>query len=161
MLSKKPVDTFELPSGLHRVQLWVTDTKGRRSMIEKRVSVWESGVVSQLCFRSNTGDFMRPWEYKDDKGYGYLPGTEIHWTSEARGYGSKGCNEIYIAGTIQIKTGPGVFTVEMGGKEFWTEQMGTISVQGKPLDIKIHKEGTKKIFRYRDFSISPYSKKAK
>ena len=145
MLSKKPVDTFELPSGLYRVQLWVTDTKGRRSMIEKRVSVWESGVVSRLCFRSNTGDFMRPWEYKDDKGYGYLPGTEIHWTSEARGYGSKGCNEIYIAGTIQIKTGPGVFTIEMGGKEFWTEQMGTISVQEKPLDIKIKKEDRKKI----------------
>jgi hypothetical protein len=33
----------------------------------------------------------------------------------------------------------------MGGKEFWTEQMGTISVQGKPLDIKIKKEDRKKI----------------
>jgi hypothetical protein len=145
MLSNKPVDILELSPGRHRVELWVTDTKGSRSMIEKSVRVWEPGVIARLCFRSKTGAFMRPWMYKDEKGYGYLPGTKIHWTSEARGYGGMGCKEVYISGTIQIKTGPGVYTVKMGGKEFWTKKMGSISLQGKPLDIKIKKEGRKKI----------------
>jgi hypothetical protein len=145
LLSNKPIDTLELPPGMHRVKLLVTDTKGRRSMIEKRVTVWEPGVITRLCFNSSTGTFLRPWEYRDKKGYGYLPGTKINWPSEPRGYGGKDCREIYISGTIQIKTGPGVYTVEMGGKEFWTKQMGSIAVQGKLLDIPIKKEGPKKI----------------
>ena len=143
MLSKKSVDTFELPSGLHRVQLWVTDTKSRKSMFEKSVAVWEQGVIARLCFRGNPLGFMPPRIYKDE--YGYLPGTDIQWTSEPRGYGGKGCKEVYISGTIQVKTGAGVYSIEMGGKDFWTEQMGSISIQGKPLDIKIKKEGQKKI----------------
>ena len=145
MLSKKPVDTLELPSGLHRVKLWVTDTKGRRSMFEKTVAVWKPGVIARLCFSGNPIGFMPKRIYKDEYGYGYLPGTEFRWTSEPRMYSRKGCKEVHIYGTIQIKTAPGVYTVQMGGKEFWTEQMGSISVQGKPLDIKIKKEGRKKI----------------
>lgn len=143
MLSKKIVDTLELSSGLHRVQLWVTDAKGRRSMFEKSVTVWEPGVIARLCFMGNPHGFMPKRIYKDE--YGYLPGTNIRRTSEPHGYGSMGCKEVHIDGTIQIKTGPGVYTVEMGGKDFWTDEMGSISVQGKPLDIKIKKEGSKKI----------------
>ena len=71
--------------------------------------------------------------------------TKFRRTSEPRGYGGMGCKEVHISGTIQIKTGPGVYTVKMGGKEFWTKKMGSISVQGSPLDIKVKKAGRKKI----------------
>jgi hypothetical protein len=145
ILSKKPVDTLELPPGTHRVKLSVTDNKGRRSMSEKTVTVWKPGVVARLCFRSRPNGFMRQRRYNDEYGYGYLKGTEIRSTSEARGYGKKGCKEVHISGTVQIKTGPGVYTVKMGGKDFWTKQMGSIAVQGIPLDIPIKKEGPKKI----------------
>ena len=145
IVSKQPADILEMPPGLHRIQLWVTDTKGRRSMSERTVTVWEPGVVARLCFTGNPDGFLPKTMYKEEYGYGYLPETKIHWTSEPRGYGGKGCKEVHIDGTIQIKTGPGVYTVEMGGKDFWTEQMGSVSVQGNPLDIKIKKEDRKKI----------------
>jgi len=145
MLSNKPVDALELPPGSHRLELRLTDNRGRSSLTEKKVTVWEPGVVARLCFRSTTGTFLRGRKYDDKAGYGFLPGTQIYDTSEPRGYGGKGCKEVHITGTIQIKTGPGDYSVEMGGKEFWTEQMGTIAIQGKPLDIKVKKEGRKKI----------------
>jgi hypothetical protein len=145
ILSTKPMDILKLPSGLHRIKLRVTDTKGRRSMSEKSVTVWSPGVIARLCFMGPPNGFLLPGVYKDKYGYGYLPGTKFRRTSEPRGYGGMGCKEVHISGTIQIKTGPGVYTVKMGGKEFWTKKMGSISVQGKPLDIKIKKEGKKKI----------------
>ncbi len=146
LLSKKPVDTLELPPGRHHVELRVTDTKGRRGMSANSIAVWEPGVIARLCFRkSKTHNFMKPGRYKDEKGYGFLPGTKIRSTAEPRRYRNRGCTEVYITGTVQIKTGPGIYTVEMGGKEFWTEQMGSVSVQGKPLNVKVKKEGKKKI----------------
>jgi hypothetical protein len=146
IMSEKPAATLELQQGLRRVQLWVTDTSGRRSMYERRVTVWEPGVMARLCFTGNPDGFMPSnTMYKDEYGYGYLPGSTIRWTSEPRGYGGLGCKEVHISGTIQIKTGPGVYVVEMGGKDFWTEQMGSVSVQGIPLDIEIKKEDRKKI----------------
>jgi hypothetical protein len=146
ILSSKPADTFEFAPGLHQIELWVTDTGGRRSKFEKKVAVWEPGVITRLCFRkAEKRGFFRAWKYSDELGYGFLPGTEILGTAEPRRYGGMGCSEVRISGTVHVKTGPGVFTVEMGGKEFWTEKMGTISIQGKPLDIKVKKESNKKI----------------
>jgi hypothetical protein len=146
LLSKKPMDTLELPPGRHHVELRVSDTKGRRVISANSIAVWEPGVIARLCFRkSKTKSFMKLGIYKDEKGYGYLTGTKIRSTAEPRRYRKKGCTEVYVTGTVQIKTGPGLYTVEMGGKEFWTEQMGSVAVQGKPLEIQVKKEGKKKI----------------
>ncbi|MBI4698885.1 MAG: hypothetical protein HY758_08285 [Nitrospirae bacterium] len=120
MLSAAPADTLRLPAGRHRIELRVIDTKGRKSMSEKSVAVWRPGVIARLCFTENPFGFMPKRIYKDEYGYGYLPGTNIHWTSEPRRYGGTECKEVYIYGTVQVKTGPGVYTVEMGGKDFWT-----------------------------------------
>jgi hypothetical protein len=144
-LSEKPVDTLELPPGLHRISLWVSDNRERRSMSEEKVTVWKPGVIARLCFKSKPDGFMLKRAYDEEHGYGYLPGTTIRRTLEPRMYGDKGCKEVHISGTVQVKTGPGVFNVEMGGRDFWTERMGSISLQGKTLDIKVKKDSEKKI----------------
>ena len=142
--STKMDHTLDLPPGKHRISLRTTDNEGRSAVASQTVTVWDPGVVAQLCFRGRIEGFVGG-EYSDAKGFGFTRGTRLTETAEPRRQGKKGCPEVHIAGAVKVKTGPGRFTVEMGGTDFWTETMGNIRLQGNPLDVTIAKESTKKL----------------
>ena len=142
--SREISDVLSLPAGKHQVTLRATDSAERNAIASKTVTVWEPGVVAQLCFRGNLDGFVGG-EYSEAKGYGFTRGTRIVDTSEPRRHGGKGCPEVHITGSIRIKVEPGNYLVEMGGTDFWSESMGKVALQGQTLDIAITKEATKKL----------------
>lgn len=143
-VSSKKDDTLKLSPGKHLISLRATDNEAHSASASQAITVWEPGVVAQLCFRGRVDGFVGG-EYNDAKGYGYTRGTRVVDTAEPQRFGGKGCPEVHIKGGVRVKTGPGRFTVEMGGTDFWTETMGTVNVQDKALQLPIVKEASKKL----------------
>ena len=149
LVDGKPVarevsDTLSLPPGKHQITLRATDNAQRSALTSRTVTVWEPGVVARLCFRGNIDGFTGG-EYSEANGYGFTRGTRIVETAEPRRQGGKGCPEVHITGSVKVKVEPGKYVVEMGGTDFWTETMGKVTMQGRPLDLAITKEATKKL----------------
>jgi hypothetical protein len=143
-VSREIRDTLSLLPGKHQIALIATDSGERSALASKQITVWEPGVVAQLCFRGSIDGFAGG-EYSDTKGYGYTRGSRIVDTSEPQRHLKKGCPEVHITGGVRVRTGPGRFVVEMGGTDFWTEAMGKVSLQGHSLDIAVTKEASKKL----------------
>lgn len=142
--SRATRDTFSLAPGKHWITLTAKDDQGRTARAAQAITVWEPGVVSQLCFRDTPDGFVGG-EFNDSKGYGYTKGSRIINSEEPRRHGKKGCAEVLITGGARIRTGPGRFRVEMGGTDYWSESMGKIAIQGRPQDIAVTVEPGKKL----------------